>query len=251
MKVNEFCGKNYKEFSRKKNARLVYPELGKVFEQSGRFVYACIFYEWAANQTDETDLKKYFEERWIVCKERQAENDNSEQYRIDAFEKRRQLGIGDKTIPNEPSISNEGWEKLFSIYVKVSNEIRLVQEKEKPKEEPKNTPDLSVVQDPKNKDVKAETPQDTNGIDKRETNVQTSIDTFKFTYEKYSIVYRQRRGELELRDEDEFYGRFSNGSFGEDDDYCVKDGRVIYKENKNVTPFIIEVKNKAMTIKVV
>lgn len=253
MKVNEFCGNNYRKFSRKKNARLVYPELGKVFEQSGRFVYACIFYEWAANQTDETDLKKYFEERWIVCKERQAENDNSEQYRIDAFGKRRQLGIGDKTIPTEPSIDNEGWEKLFTVYAKVSNEIRTDQVKEKPKEEPKNTPDLSVVQDPKNKDVKAETPQGTNGIDKEETNVQTNtcIDTFKFTYEKYSIVYRQRRGELELRDEDEFYGRFSNGSFGEDDDYCVKDGRVIYKENKNVTPFIIEVKNKAMTIKVV
>lgn len=255
MKVREFCG-NYKKFSRKKTSRIVYPELGKAFEQSGRFAYACIFYEWAANQTDEVDLKKYFEERWIACKERQADNDDSEQYRIDAVEKRRQLGIGDKIISTEPSIGNEGWEKLFSIYVKVSTEVRTIAKGEKSKEIQTTSHDVITKETDKidnksqNETHISQKPNDHSEITEVSVQSDMCIDTFKFTYDGYSIVYRQRRGEIELRDDDECCGKFSNGAFNEKDDFVVKEGRVLYRENGDATPFVIKMKNKTMTFKI-
>lgn len=253
MNVKDFAEKNYKRFSRKKNARIIYPELGKAFEQSGRFVNACKFYEWATDQTDEPDLKRFFEERWVVCKERQAENDDNEQYRKDALDKRKQLGIVDKTLSIGPTLTNESWENLFSFYLKVSNEVRIEQQ------EKSNENFTNKIVETHNQSILGPI---TNGIsNSSKTNSDTYsndefeqtdfyIDTFKFSYDKYNIVYRQRRSELELRDEDECCGKFMNGTFSNEDDFILKEGRVYYRESGKTTPFIIKINNKTITFKI-
>lgn len=127
MPVRDFCNENYKRFARKRPVRLVFKELGKVFELAGMFLYTCQYYNWALVQTDDGELKTYFNERWIVNKERQAERDNKEITRVEAEERRETSGIGDRELPAEPTVSAEDWEKVYALYLRVSSEVRAPQ----------------------------------------------------------------------------------------------------------------------------
>lgn len=250
-KVKDFCSNNYKKFSRKKSSWIVYPELGKAFEQRGRFLEACIFYEWAALQTDDKELKRYCDIRWIACKERQADNDDNEKYRADAKEKRKQLDLVGKNIPMEPSIGNVGWNKIFSDYVKVSNEVQTHVREKSPKREDESS--AESIENNSERDAEIQNTQESGVVhnEKRES-AQTCIDCFKFSFDKYSVVYKQRRGDVELRnDDDESCGKFSDGKFDEDDDFIIKNGRVLYRESGDATPFVMEIKNKTLVFKIV
>ena len=226
MKIKDFCGTYYKQFSRKKAALLVYPELGKAFEQSGKFVNACIFYEWAAANTDEKDLKKFLDERWIVCKERQARNDDNEHYRADAEKKREQTGIGDKELPTEPILSNRHWEQIYEIGARISNETRAPQQKE-----PTNA-------------EKAETP----------STAQPTFSSAKqeIRYDGYAVIYFPQKKDVLIKTSDdyEYQVRIKHGVFPEDSDYELHDGRVYLSEDNTPTPFIIAKNENTLVIKI-
>ena len=233
MKIKDFCGTNYKRFARKKVALLVYPELGKAFEQSGTFVNACIFYEWAAANTDEKDLKRFMDERWIVCKERQAQNDCNEQYRDDAKRKREQLGIGDKELPTEPKLNNSYWEQIYIIATNISNETRVPQQQTTQKQEvAKSDAVLQVTQD-----IAKPT---------------FSSATQKIIYGSYAITYFPKNKEVLIKttDDYEYQVRIKHGVFPQGGDYELRDGRIHISGDDTPTPFAIMTGEDTLVIKI-
>ncbi len=243
MPVREFCS-NWNKFSRQKTSRFVFMELGKAFEQSGRFAYACVYYEWATTQTDEVDLKKEMEERWIACKERQAEKDDNDNYRISAIEKRRELGIGDKELPITPYISDTNWELIFSMYVKTSNEIRNIKKADtaKPVESRKK-------EKPESKGLK----KATDSSEKTMLNNQTatvSLAKQEICYGDYKIVYFPQKKDVVIKNVDEYSVRIKHGVFPDNSDYELRDGRLYVIDDNLATPFSIYIHNGVLKIRI-
>lgn len=235
MRVNEFCGNNYKKFSRKKVSRLVYYELGKVFEQSGRFAYACIYYEWAVLQSDENDFKKEMEERWIACKERHAELENKESYYIAAKEKRKEIGINDKELPIEPIISNESWEKIYAQFIKVSNEI-LSKQVEYNNETGILTSEKKYINNKSNVST-----------EKTVTSVSSKQE---ITYGDYVIIYFPQKKDIVIKNSNEYSVRIKHGTFPNNSDYALKDGRLYITDEDVTTPFLLSIQKNIVTIKI-
>ncbi len=255
MKIKDFCGIHYKQFSRKKAALLVYPALGKAFEQSGTFVNACIFYEWATANTDEEELKRFLDERWIVCKERQARNDDNNQYRADAEKKRNQLGIGGKDLSTEPLLSNNYWEQIYKFVVTISNETRTPQQQETLKQKNAKTESVALAT-VKQENVINETalPTSTN-LEKLKTQdvVQsTSLKLQKVTYGDYAITYFPKNKDILIKttDEYEYTIRIKHGIFPKSSDYELREGRIYLTETGAPTPFYIETKENVLSIKI-
>lgn len=255
MKIKDFCGTNYKRFARKKVAFLVYPELGKAFEQSGTFVSACIFYEWAVANTDEKDLKRFMSERWIVCKERQAHNDDNEQYRTDAKRKREQLGIGDKELPTEPKLNNSDWELIYKIATSISNETRALQQQATPILEPVKSEAVTLVtvkQESIKEDAQEKGPhterQDTHG------NSQPTLSSTiqKIIYGNYAVTYFPKNKEVLIKttDDYEYQVRIKHGVFPKGGDYELRDGRIHISEEDTPTPFAIMTDENTLVIKI-
>lgn len=133
LKVKDFCSTHYSKFSRKSISKLVFLELGKLFESRGIFVDAMRFYEWAKNQSDDQSFKKDMDLRLLACKERKADKDDDDKLRIEAIEDRRKLLIAlNENISLLPSMNMTDWEDLFKHSIKISSEIR--------KDDPKPSP---------------------------------------------------------------------------------------------------------------
>ena len=255
MKIKDFCGTNYKRFARKKVAFLVYPELGKAFEQSGTFVNACIFYEWAVANTDEKDLKRFMGERWIVCKERQAHNDDNEQYRTDAKRKREQLGIGDKELPTEPKLNNSDWELIYKIATSISNETRVPQQQTTQKIEPVKSEavtQVTVKQESIKEDAQVKNPH-TERQDAQGNSQPTLSPTIqKIIYGNYAVTYFPKNKEVLIKttDDYEYQVRIKHGVFPQGGDYELRDGRIHISEEDTPTPFAIMTDGKTLVIKI-
>lgn len=255
MKIKDFCGTNYKRFARKKVAFLVYPELGKAFEQSGTFVNACIFYEWAVANTDEKDLKRFMSERWIVCKERQAHNDDNEQYRTDAKRKREQLGIGDKELPTEPKLNNSDWELIYKIATSISNETRVPQQQATQKLEPVKSEavtQVTVKQESIKEDAQVKNPH-TERQDAQGNSQPTLSPTIqKIIYGNYAVTYFPKNKEVLIKttDDYEYQVRIKHGVFPQGGDYELRDGRIHILEEDTPTPFAIMTDENTLVIKI-
>jgi hypothetical protein len=244
--IKDFCGRNYNDFVREKVALLVYPELGMAFEQSGIFVNACIFYEWATGNTDEKTLKRLMDERWIVCKERQARNDNNDKYRNEAERKREQLGIGDKVFPTEPKLTNDYWEQIYQIATSISSEIRTIQQKETFVDENAKTEEGFV-------NVKHENSKnETMSISQKAEEQNVSLATQKIIFANYAISYFPKNKDVLIKttDDYEYTVRIKCGVFPNGSDYELHEGRIYISENDTPTPFCIESKDNVLSIKI-
>lgn len=256
MKTKDFCGTNYKRFARKKAALFVFPELGKAFEQSGTFVNACIFYEWAVANTDDKDLKRLMDERWIVCKERQAHNDDNDNYRADAKKKREQLNIGDKELPTELRQNNSYWEQIYKIATSISNETRAPQQQATQKPETAKSETVSQVtvkQENMNKDA-APTKNQHIEIQDSHRDVQPTLSSTiqKIIYGNYAVTYFPKNKEVLIKttDDYEYQVRIKHGIFPKGGDYEFRNGRIHISEDGSPTPFAIIKDENMLVIKI-
>ncbi len=221
--------KEFQKFSRNNSSWLVFFTLGSVIEKRGRYIDAIRFYEWANKQTDDKILKRAFDVRWIACKERQAENDDNDNYRNEAIEKRHRLSIPeDIEIPIDPKMSPTDWEGLFKYYSTISNEeIAEAREREKKIEE------KEIVR-------KAIPKTDRLPLKKQE-----------LRYNDYSVVFFPGKGDVVIKDTvNEYQVRIKDGVFPDGGDFILKDSRVYVSDDDTPTPFVFERNENNLIIKV-
>ena len=109
--LREFLEQEFKNYKRQRWNWILFIEIGVILEKRGIFISAQRFYDWAINNTDDTDLQKELAIRWIVCKERQAKKDDNSEYWQEASDKRREYGVAsDYEIPQEFKFTH--WNEL-------------------------------------------------------------------------------------------------------------------------------------------
>lgn len=217
MKVSEFC-RDYKRFSRKSISKLIFVELGKVFESKGRFVDALNYYEWAKKQTDEESLKRDMEIRWIACKERQAENDDNEAYRNDALQKRKDLKISsEEKLPLAISMNLSDWENVFAYYMNTRDEVKAIDQNE--------SKEIEKAQE-KKEEIKT-------------TTLTSTIEKQVIKYRDYSIIYFPNKGDVVIKNKDEYSVRIRRGNFPQEADFYLSNGRLLQTEENVQTPFVV------------
>ena len=236
MKVIDF-GKRYNAFSRKATSKLVFLELGKVFESRDSFIDSIRYYEWAMNQSDDESFKRAIGIRWIVCKERQAKyekEDSSKKavYTKEALDRRKDLGISyDERLPETSSLTYADWEELFAYYVTVSNEVVEAEVKETTKQ--------------KTVKIKQETAKEVASTNRSKLKKQ------ELSYNDYSIVFFPGKGDVVIKDtENEYQVRIKGGSFPESGDFILKDNRIYVADDDAPTPFVFEKNKTSISIKV-
>ena len=225
MKVSEFC-KDYKKFSRKTLSKLIFVELGKVFEAKGRFIDALNFYEWAKKQTDDETLKREMDVRWIACKERQAENDDSDLYRNDALQKRLDLKMtADEKLPLTISMTSLDWENMFEHYMKTRDEVKVVELAKPSAKEivPSDPPVASTAK-----------------TDNKQTSIQqTEISKQEIKYQDFTIVLYPNKGDIVIKNSDDYSVRIKKGKFPNEADFYMSEKRLLLTEDNSATPFAL------------
>lgn len=92
---------------------LLFIEIGFIMEQKGNYLNAARYYEWAQKHVS-GNFKRDFAIRWIVCKEKQADNTKDEasasESRENALSERKRLGIAaNATLPSRPKFEHWQW----------------------------------------------------------------------------------------------------------------------------------------------
>ena len=236
MKVIDF-GKRYNAFSRKATSKLVFLELGKVFESRDTFIDCIRYYEWAMNQSDDESFKRAIGIRWIVCKERQAkyEKDDSSKkavYTKEALDRRKDLGISyDEKLPETSVLTYADWEELFAYYIKVSNEVV----------------EAEVKKNEKKKTVKTE-PKPAKEVPSTD---RSKLKKQELRYKDYAVIFFPEKGDVVVKDtENEYSIRIKGGNFPSDGDFYLKDSRIYVTDDDTETPFVFEKTDDTLVFKV-
>jgi hypothetical protein len=237
MKVSEFC-KDYRRFSRKVISKLIFVELGKVFEAKGRFIDALNFYEWAKKQTDDETQKREMDIRWIACKERQAENDDSEAYRNDALQKRHDLKIApDEKLPLTISMSSIDWENIFEYYKNTRDEVKAVE-----------------ITNSSRKDIDS---SDNNGISDNKaeespqsTIAQNAISKQELKYGDFTVILFPSKGDVVIKNSEEYSVRIRKGKFPLEADFYLLNERMLLTEDNSLTPFMVNCFDDHIVLKI-
>lgn len=236
MKVIDF-GKRYNAFSRKAISKLVFLELGKVFESRDTFIDCVRYYEWAMNQSDDESFKRTIGIRWIVCKERQAkyEKDDSSKkavYTKEALDRRKDMGIPyEEKLPETSALTYADWEELFAYYIKVSNEVVEAEVKKTDKK--------------KNARIELEPAKEVTSTDRSKLKKQ------ELSYNDYSIIFFPSKGDVVIKDtENEYQVRIKGGVFPEGGDFILKDRHIYVADEDSPTPFVFEKTEDTIIIKV-
>lgn len=236
MKVIDF-GKRYNAFSRKATSKLVFLELGKVFESRDTFIDCIRYYEWAMNQSDDESFKRAIGIRWIVCKERQAkyEKDDSSKkavYTKEALDRRKDLGISyDEKLPETSALTYADWEELFAYYIKVSNEVV----------------EAEVKKNEKKKTVKTE-PKPAKEVPSTD---RSKLKKQELRYKDYAVIFFPEKGDVVVKDtENEYSIRIKGGNFPSDGDFYLKDSRIYVTDDDTETPFVFEKTDDTLVFKV-
>ena len=236
MKVIDF-GKRYNAFSRKATSKLVFLELGKVFESRDTFIDCIRYYEWAMNQSDDESFKRAIGIRWIVCKERQAkyEKDDSPKkavYTKEALDRRKELGISyDERLPETSALAYSDWEELFAYYIKVSNE---------------------VVESNIDNAEKTDAIRTERGLTKEVASTdRTKLKKQELRYNDYAVVFFPGKGDVVIKDTDnEYQVRIKDGNFPEGGDFVLKGNRIYVADDDVPTPFVFEKTQNVIIVKV-
>lgn len=236
MKVIDF-GKRYNAFSRKATSKLVFLELGKVFESRDTFIDCIRYYEWAMNQSDDESFKRAIGIRWIVCKERQAkyEKDDSPKkavYTKEALDRRKELGISyDERLPETSALAYSDWEELFAYYIKVSNE---------------------VVESNIDNAEKTDAIRSDRGLTKEVASTdRTKLKKQELRYNDYAVVFFPGKGDVVIKDTDnEYQVRIKDGNFPEGGDFVLKGNRIYVADDDVPTPFVFEKAQNVIIVKV-
>lgn len=235
--------RKYGKYSRTSASKLLFTEFGKVMESTGFFLNAIVFYEWAQENTDDQEIKLLMKKRWIACKERQADNDDSSDYWQDA-QKERDLYNIHEDLPIVPILSEDDWEKMFQHYMVISSEVRNRRPRisgDDPITEGKETP-VGEAQDKSGTEIVQKEPV---------SEKQLPNNKYEFSHKNYSIVYFPGKGDIVLKNVDEeFSVRIKNGKFPSEADFYLKEGRLYQTENDVMTPFVIEEDSNLVTLKI-
>lgn len=230
-------GKRYNVFSRKATSKLVFLELGKVFESRDSFIDSIRYYEWAMNQSDDESFKRAIGIRWIVCKERQAkyEKDDSPKkavYTKEALDRRKELGISyDERLPETSALAYSDWEELFAYYIKVSNE---------------------VVESNIDNAEKTDAIRTERGLTKEVASTdRTKLKKQELRYNDYAVVFFPGKGDVVIKDTDnEYQVRIKDGNFPEGGDFVLKGNRIYVADDDVPTPFVFEKAQNVIIVKV-
>ena len=237
MKVSEFC-RDYRRFSRKVISKLIFVELGKVFEAKGRFIDALNFYEWAKKQTDDETQKREMDVRWIACKERQAENDDSEAYRNDALQKRLDLRIApDDKLPLTISMSPIDWENIFEYYENTRDEIKDVEITNSSRKHIDSTENNEIS------DNKAEESL-------QSTIAQNAIGKQELKYGDFTVILFPNKGDVVIKNSEEYSVRIRKGKFPLEADFYLLNERMHLTEDDSLTPFMVNCFDDHIVLKI-
>lgn len=236
MKVIDF-GKRYNAFSRKATSKLVFLELGKVFESRDTFIDSIRYYEWAMNQSDDESFKRAIGIRWIVCKERQAQYEREDSakkavYTKEALDRRKGMGISyDEKLPETATLNPADWEELFTFYIKVNNEV--------------------IETEPKKLEKKATSKSEPESTTRVSSTDRSKLKKQELCYNVYSIVFLPGKGDVVIKDtENEYQVRIKSGNFPDGGDFVLKDDRIYVADDDVPTPFVFEKTENSITIKV-
>ena len=236
--------RKYGKYSRTSASKLLFTEFGKVMESTGFFLNAIVFYEWAQENTDDQEIKLLMKKRWIACKERQADNDDSSDYWQDA-QKERDLYNIHEDLPIVPILSEDDWEKMFQHYMVISSEVRKRRPRISEDDSITEGIDIPVIEKPQGIPEKTDGQKDSVPVKK------LSNKKYEFSHKNYSIVYFPSKGDIVLKNNDEeFSVRIKNGKFPSEADFYLKEGRLYQTENDVMTPFVIEEDSNFVTLKI-
>ena len=104
---------------------VVFVEWGRLMEKRQIFIDAILYYEWA-KKTIGNNYKIEMDKRWIVCKNRQGNNDNNSSYLQEAADKQRELGISDDLLTDEPQITYNQWISIFKKALEIDNKSSII-----------------------------------------------------------------------------------------------------------------------------
>ena len=91
-RVDSVLSEEFGDYARMTWSPILFTEIGAVMEKRGYFIDSVRYYEWAQRRTDDPELKRDLQIRWIVCKERQAvTSDNSDDILHECNVKRAEL----------------------------------------------------------------------------------------------------------------------------------------------------------------
>lgn len=249
QKVKDYCYEKYRSFSRKNVTKLILTELGRIFETRGIFVDALRYYEWAKNQSDDSNFKRAVDIRMIACKERKLQLDYDENLKQEVLDARRALLIpADEKLPELPLLSADDWEELFEKYITTGSEVRIRRQRIKEPTAPQPVQKTGQTTNSGTEGVqsKPEKPDEIKPSAKKLSTKKQKID-----YENYSIVLFPDKCDLVIRNNDkEFSVRIKNGKFPSEADFYIKDGRIYQTEDDLITPFVIEESDNYVTLKV-
>lgn len=225
-KVIDVMNDEFQGFSRTIWNQPLLTEIGGVFEKRGHFLDALRYYEWAEGQTEDRIFKDELTLRWIVCKERQADNSNGpSQHREDAKQKRKEIGLDiSAELPPEPVFSR--WPMLFEKVMNFTEGL--------PKEQPVEVINPSSL----STSVPLNTP---------ENSKNRIFDTNFFGYSfRFNPAAFELRVELRTSEED-LSVKIRNGRIPEDADFLVKEGR-LFKSSGGQTCFQILISETEITL---
>ena len=241
-KMKDFLDNTFAKYRGSDYLPLLIKELGVVMEKRGIHIDAIRFYEWARSSSKSSELKRYCDLRWIVCKERQADRDVKSNYWSEAFSKRKELDIGQEDIPEMPTIEFKEWCSYFKMAMALSADIHV----------PAPEKTIDVLAD--NKEISASQESRPN----KEKDFDTVTDTFQikkqlFVFNNYEICFLPKTKEVvikyETSDED-LSVKIKQGIVFENGDFVLVDSRLCHADNDIKTPFDIQISDKELTINI-
>ena len=225
-KIKDYCDDAYAKYRPSAFMPLLLTGIGIAYEKRGIHIDAIRYYEWAKAQTKLPKLRFFFDERWIVCKERQADRDISSDYWKEATDKRVELGIENIDIPQLPSIEYSEWVSYFNDALSITDDLFVKIEQEKPQTEDQNSE---------------------NKTDFKILNKQS------FRFGDYEICVIPKSKDIIIRytnNEEELSVKIRKGIFPADGDFVIKDSR-IYRNDENIkTPFRFSIMDNKVVLKV-
>lgn len=253
--VKDFMEEEFKDFLRSPWNMLLFTEMGVRMEQRGFFIDSVRYYDWVLCQAPSSTYRTEFTKRRIICRKLQGEREDSDEYRNEALDKCRELGIDIQSIPVQPphfSHWKEYYKEIISFsrlntpsfsHMPAAPHLQTSLHMPTPASAPVRTPAPApaAAPEPAPAPVTAPAPEAT----KRQT------QKVAFTIMGYDIVILPSKFELVIKyssDSEELSIKFSGGKATSETDFTLKEERMCKTADGSKTPFKIQLSEKNVVI---
>ena len=229
--IRDYFSNTYSKYARTPFVSILLYELGTQMEKRGTFIDATRFYDWAKNQTDDPYVKKQIEIRWIACKERQTDKEQTGTHIGDSINKRKEIGIPlDEKLPSLPEIEKFcNWDSLFETACHIGTDQRgKVEIKKSVKDELKKLADS-------------------------EPKPERSKKLQKFAIHGYEFRFNPSKQELSvslINDEEDLIIKIRRGVIPKDADFVIDETNRMTKSDGVKTPFSLTVNRNKIEVSV-